>query len=45
MPFPKNAKKLTELFPDKKQQIQDYVKKYKINFNDENSFKHLIDLF
>ena len=41
--FPENKKQLIKLFPDKKQEIEAYVKENKIDFDEENNKKRIID--
>ncbi len=42
--FPENKKGLVKLFPDKKEAIEKFYKENKINFDDENDLKKLVDL-
>jgi hypothetical protein len=42
--FPRNKKNLIKLFPDKKSEIETYLKSNKINFDDETDLKKIINL-
>ncbi len=42
--FPENKKGLMKLFPDKKEAIESLFKENKINFNNENDLKKIVDL-
>lgn len=41
--FPKNKKKLIEFLPEKKDAIEAYLKKNKVDFSSEKDLKNLIN--